>query len=184
MTQRTCAIEGCGRPHCAKGFCKNHHAQWNYAQNVAARRAQQAIYRSTRREKARATSRAWQRANPERVKEANRAWYAANKDRVREYKRAYRERKRDQIRALNNARKALKRGVEINDLTAAQWTEIKAAYGQRCAYCRTKTDLTMDHVTPLSKGGHHTASNIVPACQPCNSRKGDREAPTFQPLLM
>lgn len=36
-----------------------------------------------------------------------------------------------------------------------------------------------DHVIPLSKGGHHTASNVVPACGPCNSVKSDGPAPPF-----
>ena len=43
----------------------------------------------------------------------------------------------------------------------------------------------MDHLTPLSKGGSHTVSNIVPACRPCNSRKGVKEVlRPVQPLLI
>ncbi len=26
-------------------------------------------------------------------------------------------------------------------------------------------------MTPLSRGGHHVAANVVPACGPCNYRK-------------
>lgn len=66
-------------------------------------------------------------------------------------------------------------GAPISDLTRAQWRAIKALYGQRCAYCCLVFDrLTMDHVIPLAKGGSHTASNVVPACRVCNSRKGTR----------
>jgi len=141
--------------------------------------------RPENREKARANVAAWRDANPERNLEAQRRWYAANRDRVREYRRQYREANRDAIRTANNKRKAMHRGAEVNDLTGAEWTTIKAAYGQRCAYCHIKPKrLTQDHVIPLAKGGHHTASNVVPACQPCNSRKGDRAAPIYQPLLM
>lgn len=97
---------------------------------------------------------------------------------------ANREANRDRIRAQNNSRKARLRGIEVNDLTAEQWTDIKAAFGQRCAYCGTKPQvLTMDHVVPLVEGGWHTALNIVPACQSCNSRKNDGPAPEYQPLL-
>lgn len=68
------------------------------------------------------------------------------------------------------------------DLTEDQWQLIKASYGHRCAYCGEKKPLTQDHVVPVSKGGHHTASNIVPACQSCNSSKGDRPVKwEFQP---
>jgi len=31
----------------------------------------------------------------------------------------------------------------------------------------------MDHVIPLSKGGKHLPSNVVPACASCNSSKGN-----------
>lgn len=61
-------------------------------------------------------------------------------------------------------------------LTRKEWEQIKDRFGQRCAYCkRTAVRLEMDHVTPLSKGGAHTANNIVPACRTCNAKKGNRE---------
>ncbi len=46
-----------------------------------------------------------------------------------------------------------------------------------CQYCSkpSKThDLTFDHVTPRSKGGRTHWENIVAACQPCNTRKGNQ----------
>lgn len=72
-----------------------------------------------------------------------------------------------------------------NDLTTTQWLAIQAAYNHRCAYCGEKKPLTQDHVVPISKGGDHTASNIVPACLSCNASKGAR-LPTvsFQPHLI
>lgn len=180
-----CKVDGCDRKHHGKGYCDRHYSQHWYSENLDRAKATQAVRRSTGRDTANARSAAWREANPERVLEANHAWYAANKDRVREYRRQYRIANRDKIRAANNARKALQRGVEVNDLTGEQWTEIRALFKQRCAYCNCKPRvLTMDHVVPLSKGGHHTAANIIPACQSCNSRKNDGEAPPHQPLLL
>jgi 5-methylcytosine-specific restriction endonuclease McrA len=46
-----------------------------------------------------------------------------------------------------------------------------------CQYCRKKYDrseLTLDHVIPRSRGGTSTWHNIVLACIKCNMRKGDR----------
>lgn len=43
----------------------------------------------------------------------------------------------------------------------------------RCAYCGER-GATIDHVIPRSRGGQHVWDNVVLACQPCNSRKGDR----------
>lgn len=88
--------------------------------------------------------------------------------------------------AKDQRRRAAKRGAERNDFTAAQWLAMKKHYDYRCVYCQKKTiALTQDHLTPLSKGGSHTASNIVPACHSCNSRKhtGDVLCPV-QPLLL
>jgi 5-methylcytosine-specific restriction endonuclease McrA len=90
------------------------------------------------------------------------------------------------VRAMQQRRRALRNGAPRSDLTAAQWTAIKAHYSYRCVYCGTKPKrLTQDHVTPLSKGGSHTVSNIVPACRSCNSRKGTGgPIVPIQPLLL
>lgn len=42
-----------------------------------------------------------------------------------------------------------------------------------CQYCGSRSQLTVDHVIPRSKGGSSTWNNIVAACAPCNRRKGD-----------
>jgi 5-methylcytosine-specific restriction endonuclease McrA len=45
----------------------------------------------------------------------------------------------------------------------------------RCQYCgRGDIPLTVDHVTPVSRGGDETWENLVCACVQCNNRKGDR----------
>ncbi|HHN46856.1 MAG TPA: HNH endonuclease [Planctomycetes bacterium] len=49
--------------------------------------------------------------------------------------------------------------------------------GYRCQYCGAKMpmdDLTLDHVTPRSRGGHSTWDNIVVACVGCNTRKANK----------
>ena len=46
-----------------------------------------------------------------------------------------------------------------------------------CQYCSkpqlTKLEITLDHVTPISKGGKTSWDNIVAACRPCNGKKGN-----------
>lgn len=49
-----------------------------------------------------------------------------------------------------------------------------------CQYCLNKfpqSQLTLDHVVPISKGGKTHWDNIVAACNPCNSRKGNSLTP-------
>ena len=61
-------------------------------------------------------------------------------------------------------------------LNSAQWREIKLKFHNAYAYCgipeSSSVKLTRDHLIPVTKGGLHTKENIVPACQPCNARKG------------
>ena len=49
--------------------------------------------------------------------------------------------------------------------------------GNRCQYCGRKFStnaLSLDHVTPRSRGGKTTWDNVVCACLRCNVRKGGR----------
>lgn len=42
-----------------------------------------------------------------------------------------------------------------------------------CQYCGARSNLTVDHVVPRSKGGPSSWENIVASCAPCNRRKGN-----------
>lgn len=117
-------------------------------------------YREENQEAERARIISWQKANPEQEQERRRRGKMARRMRNQEN--------------------------PVNDLTTTQWREILDAYGHRCVYCGRKMQrLTMDHIIPLSKGGSHTASNVVPACRSCNSKKHTGPPPVpVQPLLL
>ena len=62
-----------------------------------------------------------------------------------------------------------------HDLSAEQWTVLKAAWGG-CAYCgATDVPLQRDCVQALSRGGRYTLDNIAPACGSCNASKCNDE---------
>ena len=128
-------------------------------------------YRASNIEKSRARVRRWATEHPEKIRAKDIRWNKENPERRSVYYQQYRARKRQ---------------APMNDLTPKQWKSIKEHYGFRCVYCGKKqTALTMDHITPLSRGGSHTYSNIVPACRSCNSRKNDGNVLTpVQPLLL
>ena len=75
------------------------------------------------------------------------------------------------------------------DLTPEQWETIIAFYAGRCAYGTGEPWEEQDHCVPISKGGRHTASNLVPACHAHNQRKGrqtwwpKRRHPFMEPEL-
>ena len=60
----------------------------------------------------------------------------------------------------SHRRKITRRAVFARD----DWT---------CQYCGARSNLTVDHVIPRSKGGTSDWENIVASCAPCNRRKGD-----------
>jgi 5-methylcytosine-specific restriction endonuclease McrA len=71
------------------------------------------------------------------------------------------------LRAVRGSKRVVKFS-RINILTRDQF---------RCQYCGQKFEmkaLSYDHVVPRSQGGRTTWENVVVACTPCNSRKGDR----------
>jgi 5-methylcytosine-specific restriction endonuclease McrA len=47
----------------------------------------------------------------------------------------------------------------------------------RCQYCGRKfstSELSLDHIIPISRGGKSSWENIVCACLPCNVKKGNK----------
>jgi len=132
------------------------------------------------REEFNAKKRATWAANPKTAEEKAeaivraRVWYAGNKKRALESARRWVEENRDAANIIQARRRARKAAV-VNTLTFEEWSEILNSFNNACAYClRTDLPMTMDHVLPISKGGPHTAANVVPACKPCNCRKHDR----------
>ncbi len=58
-------------------------------------------------------------------------------------------------------------------LRRSSWWRSKVSRGI-CYYCGRRfkpSELTMDHVVPLIRGGRSIKSNLVPACKECNSKK-------------
>lgn len=179
------------QPDGRRSICRRCHAAYMKA------------YREANPEKIREGETRWRKSNQEWVNERNRrnqekrgaegrdkrnaylrAYRAANPEKTAAKLRAYAKRYPDKVRARCALRRARMRGAAVCDFTTAQWEVIKAAYHHCCAYCGELKPLTIDHVIPLSKGGNHTASNIVPACRSCNGRKWVKDAPSFQPMLV
>ena len=44
--------------------------------------------------------------------------------------------------------------------------------GNKCLYCDSRRNLTIDHVLPRSRGGDNSWENLATCCTKCNSKKG------------
>ena len=55
--------------------------------------------------------------------------------------------------------------------------------GLACTYCGATVEdgavLSLDHLTPYSRGGTNDAANLVTACKRCNSSRGNRAVAAF-----
>jgi 5-methylcytosine-specific restriction endonuclease McrA len=60
-------------------------------------------------------------------------------------------------------------------------------HGGMCFYCKKATAVetslapTIDHIEPIAIGGNSDLSNLVVACRPCNSAKGQGLIDAFNP---
>ena len=66
-----------------------------------------------------------------------------------------------------------KERAKARELRRTNWWQAQIQKGV-CHYCGGKfppSELTMDHIVPLSRGGHSTKGNIVPCCKACNNSK-------------
>lgn len=136
--------------------------------------------------------RAWYAKNRERALAQKAAWLEKHPE-FKEYQKKWMREHPDVRNMETHKRRARKVNAPINDLTAAQWQEIKEAFAHRCSYCpadcqackRKTHKLTPDHVTPYAKNGSNTLWNVIPACKSCNCRKGPRPPlKPVQPLLL
>ena len=64
-------------------------------------------------------------------------------------------------------------GYETREYVLEKW-------GRSCAYCDAENvPLQLDHVRPKSRGGPSRPTDFVPACGPCNQKKGALPVETF-----
>lgn len=109
-----------------------------------------------------------------------RHYRATHPEKATEYSRRYHARRR--------GADAVEKGVT--------WHSVSERDGMSCAYCNVTCDSddghhmlardganrwvcgptypTIDHIVPVSLGGHHTMTNAVLSCNRCNKRKGAR----------
>jgi 5-methylcytosine-specific restriction endonuclease McrA len=118
-------------------------------------------------------AKAYRAANPHMVKDQNRKRREKNPEAERARCRAWFELNPDKRAAYEQNRRA-KKQENGGKITPNLKNYLFIAQKGHCMCCRKKcqmSDLHMDHVMPLSKGGAHIDENIQLLCQPCNQSK-------------
>ncbi len=67
-----------------------------------------------------------------------------------------------------------KEKAKARELRISQWWKGQLAKGL-CYHCNERfhpSELTMDHLIPIARGGKSDRKNCVPSCKECNSKKG------------
>lgn len=82
-------------------------------------------------------------------------------------------------RARDRVRRMQIRGTRTEMVTIG---ELRSRDGDDCVLCGEPLagDVTMEHLTPLSRGGHHVRENLALAHLLCNCRKGGRTMDEWQ----
>lgn len=63
--------------------------------------------------------------------------------------------------------------AKARELRASQWWKRRVAEGV-CHYCHKmfkSSELTMDHIVPIIRGGKSSKGNVAPCCKECNNKK-------------
>jgi 5-methylcytosine-specific restriction endonuclease McrA len=129
-------------------------------------------WRKDHREESVETARLWRENNPERHSFNNLRWRLNNLERFTHGRIHWRSLNPEKVRLSSRLRKARLRQASIGTLTVELWQERLEEFNFRCAYCLQPLErVTMDHMTPVTQGGLHDITNVVPACGSCNSRK-------------
>ncbi len=133
--------------------------------------------RVSRRRYDRTAYREWYKKKGDAIRAAYRRKYRSNPTAERARVRNYKHANPHAVAKWGDRRR--RRAAAADDGTLAK-DRVKRLFAttKRCHYCGERfthaNPATLDHATPLSRGGRHSIFNAVICCRKCNSSKRDR----------
>jgi 5-methylcytosine-specific restriction endonuclease McrA len=112
----------------------------------------------------------WYDANREHALSKCREWVDSNRDRVREIGRRGRRHRRARLAQVGGTH------------TQADLDRIYLRQGGKCAACKCSlhnANPEVDHIIPISRGGHNGPANLQYLCRPCNRAKSAKDPLEF-----
>jgi 5-methylcytosine-specific restriction endonuclease McrA len=111
--------------------------------------------------------------NPQYIRDSAKRYAKRHPERVASRFKRWRQADPQKDRDRQAVRYARKKGAPIVEKISRQ--AIIERDNSTCYLCHRHlkpTEITLDHVIPLVRGGTHTADNLRVACRSCNCRKG------------
>lgn len=112
-------------------------------------------------------------ANQEKVKAKNREWKRRNPLKVKA-----------QWARCKHKRRTLLKNAGTDTYVCMAVGKIKTSKRMKCYYCGcdiSNTIRTVEHITPISRGGDHSSANVCAVCMNCNVRKRHRTLNEWMP---
>jgi 5-methylcytosine-specific restriction endonuclease McrA len=133
------------------------------------------IYYAKNKEKVKARVEKWRLENPDRTRNNNTTYKRNNRLRTNECARNWRRNNIERARITGRRHVHARRTAE-GTFTAADINGLFENQGGKCLTCdaifSTNNPYTIDHDTPVSRGGSNWPSNLNLLCKGCNSSKG------------
>jgi 5-methylcytosine-specific restriction endonuclease McrA len=166
---------------------RNRNARYFEDSQVKIREARAKEYYRVHKEELKEKAKEYRKKNREKLNRKQREYLRNResyyKEYAKDYSKWYYETNREKMNegfVISAAKRRAQMEKSGGDgVTLKQWRQTKEEYNNLCAYCNQKKPLSMDHIVPVSKGGIHDVSNIVPACRSCNSKKGNKSLLIF-----
>jgi 5-methylcytosine-specific restriction endonuclease McrA len=128
------------------------------------------IYYENNRDSASAQKKTYYQNNKEKVKAARRIYVRENKKLIAQKRREYYATERGKEVIDSGRTKRRKNIGQIFNVTAKDLQRIRS---NGCVVCGN-SDVTIDHIVPVAKGGNHSVGNLQGLCRSHNSSKGSK----------
>jgi 5-methylcytosine-specific restriction endonuclease McrA len=108
--------------------------------------------------------------NRDRILENNAIYHLSIADNRKSYMLRWARENKHKIKEYHHKRRKL---LDAGDLTSEQIKELFTRHPY-CEYCGSESNLSLEHIIPLSRGGQNTLTNVTVSCKSCNSSKGTK----------